>query len=214
MLAWMIGNNGEAVEVTQHPYGNPDIEEIEETLAAAEWFDLHTNHPSIHSLIVRLFSSWAYSKFGSVEAGDIKKYLLHLPHRVVSSVFIDGLTPELDIGFAEEPEGINRLICAELNQEFLRARYGGMYDTEQGNRDMYFRTSSVCFDWLTIICAFVAERKIDIETVTIIRDVESTGTDGQYLNCNGISINHMVKADFLNIPECPTAINENQLLVK
>lgn len=36
MSAWMIRNNGRAIEVAVHPYGNTDVHCIEETLAAGK----------------------------------------------------------------------------------------------------------------------------------------------------------------------------------
>lgn len=212
MTAWMIRNDGKMIGVTVHPYGNPDIDEIEETLAASEWLYVNTNHTSLRNLIVCLFASWAYNIVGSVDNIEIKKYIDNLPYRIVTSGFLDVIIPQIDNVPIYESEGLNTLVNAELNQEFLRARYGGMYDTKPGNRNVYFRTSSVCFDWFPLIRDLVSERQNDIETVTVIRDPESTGAEGRYLNCNGIIVNHLGTVDFLKLEDCKTSIPDNVAL--
>lgn len=59
------------------------------------------------------------------------------------------------------------------NQEFLRFRMGSMY-TYSGNRgDIYFRVSSIDFDWFPLIEKFVIDNKSYIETVTISYDEQS-----------------------------------------
>ena len=76
----------------------------------------------------------------------------------------------------------------QLNQEFLRARYGGMYETEKGCQDLVFRISSVGFDWYPTICRFVRQTKLYTKTVTIVRDAESTGMGNAcYLSLDGIA---------------------------
>ena len=73
----------------------------------------------------------------------------------------------------------------ELNQEFLRARYGGMYNTVVGSREMVFRVSSMGFNWFNIIWNFVENNKSKIDCVTICADEESTGREAYYYNHNG-----------------------------
>lgn len=55
-------------------------------------------------------------------------------------------------------------IAAELNQEFLRARYGGMYNTTSDCREIYFRISSIGFEWKEIICRFLTDVKFHLRT--------------------------------------------------
>ena len=83
-----------------------------------------------------------------------------------------------------------------LSQRFLRARYGGRYDTVPGCRDMYFRISSVGFDWFPIIRDFVINYADPIETVTIVKDFESTGCEKYYVDFNNRPYNKMPVSDF------------------
>ena len=84
-----------------------------------------------------------------------------------------------------------------LNQRFLRARYGGRYGTVPGCQDMYFRISSVGFDWFPIIHNFVEKKADLIKTVTVVRDFESTGCEKYYVDVEYRSYNKMPVSDFL-----------------
>ena len=66
-------------------------------------------------------------------------------------------------------------IKTSLNQQFCRVRFGGKYDSQIGNNSIWFRISSVNFNWNNTIYMFVSEmkRKLRIQTVTICRDSES-----------------------------------------
>ena len=87
-----------------------------------------------------------------------------------------------------------------LETLFIRARYGGMYNTVAGCRDMYFRVAKIDsynwlptrvrfddrtsmeyrkrhFNWYPVIYDFVEKRTAVIDTVTIIRDYEATNSD-------------------------------------
>ena len=90
-----------------------------------------------------------------------------------------------------------------LNQEFLRARYGGMYDTSAGDRAMYFRISSTGFDWFPIIWAFVYDNRRQIDSVTVVKDPEATGVDNRYLVHGGTKIDRVPTEEFINLSGRP-----------
>lgn len=182
--AWMIRNDGKAIPVIQHIYA--DVKEPEETLAAAEWLYQNTKNKSTKELVLESIALWGSSK---VKAGEkdvvhgIMREIEAKPYRFLSKEFIRSVASGLkNTAF----EGLDKNILyeevkRELNQEFLRARYGGIYHTHSGSKDMVFRISSLCFNWYGIICAFLDRASFPIETITIIRDEESTGViDGYY----------------------------------
>ena len=78
----------------------------------------------------------------------------------------------------------------------MRVRYGGVYKTVKGNRDIYFRISSVGFNWYPIIWSFVNDHKTMIDTVTITRDLASTGSSAFYCGKMGL-YDHMPTDEFL-----------------
>lgn len=204
--AYMIRSDGKAFPVTVHLYANPDVNEIEETLGASEWLYSHTADPSTKTLIADLWASYAKYLDPDVtlqEMADTLKYhLKRLPYHVVTPAFIDSL----NFGNAHiyaELSGINLAVNDALNQEFLRARYGGMYDTSSGSNSMYFRTSSVGFNWFPIIWDFVYSNRNQISDVTIVKDPESTGVEGAYYSHAGVKIDHLDVNDFINLSGRP-----------
>ena len=107
-----------------------------------------------------------------------------------------------------------------LETLFIRARYGGMYDTVPGCRDMYFRVSKIDpyewhtttvrfdkrtamtysrrhFDWYRVIYDFVEKRADTIDTVTIVRDFESTQSDDVFTDSDGRPFDKMPIRVFL-----------------
>lgn len=76
--------------------------------------------------------------------------------------------------------GIEKLqdkIKKSLNQQFCRVRYGGQYNSLSGNNGIWFRVSSVAYNWANTIYEFVSNnrRSYRIDNVTICRDSESDG---------------------------------------
>lgn len=71
-------------------------------------------------------------------------------------------------------EYISDTIKKSLNQQFCRVRYGGQYDSK-GTSDIWFRISSVGFNWANVIYIFTAEnyKKLDVDRIYICRDYES-----------------------------------------
>lgn len=74
-----------------------------------------------------------------------------------------------------ELSNLQRQISQSLNQQFCRVRLGGRYDTESGNNEIWFRISSVNYNWLNTIYTFLSNkgRGLKISTINICRDAES-----------------------------------------
>lgn len=203
--AYMIRSDGKAFPVTVHPYANADVAEIEETLAASEWLYNHTGDQASKKLVTDLWASYAAYLDPDVSGGEIsstlKYYLKRLPYKVASPAFIDSL----DFGGAKvyrDLTAINLAVNDALNQEFLRARYGGMYDTGSSS-SMYFRISSTGFNWFPIIRDFVYSNRNQISDVTIVKDPEATGEQGKYYLHAGTKIDHLPADEFINLSGRP-----------
>lgn len=182
--AWMIRRDGVAFPCEWHVYGSDD--DVEETLYAAEWLYEHTLSEKTKETVLSLINTYARGldkRKNSIRAliHDIKtKPYIFLTHKFVMEHADDIQTaPVLETDFLAEE--VNR--C--LNEEFLRARYGGMYDTKEDCRDMYFRVSSNGMYWWSIIYKFVEDHAEKIDTVTVIRDEESTGEHWCYTDKSG-----------------------------
>ena len=187
--AFMIRNDGEIFNVRTHPYGNEDIEYVEETLAAAEWLYNHTKSDNTKALVMSFIKTWALSLEYSFEPTIIGKIIVEIknkPYKFLTLNFVELHREELEnANVFDNLPVINKLVCMELNQEFLRARYGGMYNTVVGSREMVFRVSSMGFKWFNIIWNFVENNKSKIDCVTVCADEESTGREAYYYNHNG-----------------------------
>lgn len=116
------------------------------------------------------------------QAVEVGEWLSHYSnHEDVKKLLAD-----FHEGVIADFQYFNTLLKTELNQEFLRARYGGMYDTDPESKEMVFRISSIGFNWYGMIADFVKKSPFPIETITIVRDRESTGVkEGFYKTCDG-----------------------------
>ena len=182
--AWMIRRDGTAFPCDWHVYGSDD--DVEETLCAAEWLYEHTLSEKTKADILSLINTYARrldKRKNSIRALllDIKKK----PYTFLSYNFVMEHAEEIQSAPVLQTDFLCENVNRDLNEEFLRARYGGMYDTKDDCRDMYFRVSSNGMYWWYIIVRFVESHKDMIDTVTIIRDEESTGECWYYTDKNG-----------------------------
>lgn len=181
--AWMIRNDGKAFPIIQHIYAGWDNspEGVEETLFAAEWLYKAVKDASTKKTIIKLISCWAQFN-GAAEDTFMEDLLLLLdtPYKILTNSFVKSISRDLirasQQDFAlDDLENFADIVRQDLNQQFLRARYGGLYNTRAGSREMVFRISSTGFNWYNIIYQFVVDHEREISTVTIVRDEESTG---------------------------------------
>lgn len=70
---------------------------------------------------------------------------------------------------------IQNEIKNSLNQQFCRVRFGGQYSTKSANRSLWFRISSVNFNWADVIYIFTTNhyRHLGVDSIFICRDYES-----------------------------------------
>lgn len=108
-----------------------------------------------------------------------------------------------------ELKAFNDLVIMELNQEFLRVRFGGRYDSVLGSQELVCRVSSTYFNWYDIIYMFVTEHKRDIKTVTVCKDFESTGIKDFYYKWKGQVMYQMLVNEFLTLPGNPVVESVN-----
>lgn len=175
--AWMVRSDGISFPCVCHIYGSKD--DIEETLYAAEWLYQHTANEKTKELCLRLFKTYGLSL--SEHRNCVRSILLQIrktPYRFLDYNFIFDIADEIQ----NAPTGIlstlNTEVIHALNNEFMRVRYGGMYDSEDDNRDLYFRLSNdglLTHEWKEIARTIIDEHKADIDEVIIVSDEESTG---------------------------------------
>ena len=202
--AWMIRYDGKEIPVTVHIYGS--TEDVEETLYASEWLYNNTTDSSVKEQIRSLVATYAHELDPDAKPAELEDTMLyqikHLPYKTVTPEFVK----QLDLEHAKINANINAVNTAvndALNQEFLRARYGGMYDTDSDGGEIYFRISSINYNWFPVIWEFVYKNKNRFKNVTVVKDPEATGMKNMYLSHNGKKIDHMPTDEFINLSGRP-----------
>ena len=175
--AWMVRTDGVTFPCTCHIYGSND--DIEETLYAAEWLYQHTANEKTKELCLRLFKTYGISL--SEHRNCVRSILLQIkktPYRFLNYDFVFDIADEIQNSANGDLPELNTQVNHALNNEFMRVRYGGMYDSVDGNQDLYFRLSNdelLTPEWNEIIQAIIREHKADISEIIIVSDEESTG---------------------------------------
>ena len=178
-VAWMIRRDGEAFPRLQHLYGS--VLDVEEILYAAEWLYHHTSSTEARQLVLHLIA--AYGASLNLHRNAVRNLVIDIkrkPYVFLTHSFVLEIADKLRFPISDSEESMNRRVMERLNEEFLRARLGGLYHTVSGCRDLYFRVSSNDFDWSAAITCFLQEHADTIATVTIVRDEESTGDNRFY----------------------------------
>ena len=198
--AYMIRNDGKAIPVISHIYGS---ENIYETLFAAEWLYKNTKNNTTKNLVLDFIVLYGRTLGNDDIVQQILNDIKSNPYKFLSVDFIKNISDLLRHVYVSDIDGdlndLMSLVNYELNQEFLRARYGGMYNTLSNSREMVFRVSSIGFNWFNIIYEFVYDNKSIIDFVTIVRDEESTGMSNYYYKHGNKIFNKLPIDEFITI---------------
>lgn len=94
---------------------------------------------------------------------------------------VDSLYDYVD-SVKESESAIIDTMKQSLNQQFCRVRYGGQYNDEIGSSALWFRISSVGYNWADTIYVFTANcyRGLHVDSIFICRDSESDGSPKEY----------------------------------
>lgn len=209
---YMMRNDGKVFEVkydnrriADHPYllRNPENINIDDAkslimngIGDIDWFYKHTNSGYTQKLISR-FVEYAIKYIddmqnnGEVSASyadkknkDLSKYLSSTPQIVATT---DGMNGMLDA-----------LLNANeaVNQEFLRFRTG-ITSNNSTKLNVYFRVSSVGFNWSTLIDNLILNNYNIISDITITKDPWALGNYESY-SIKGKDIVAMSIDDWMN----------------
>ncbi len=195
--AWMLRNDGVAIPCIQHIYANEN--ELDETLYAAEWLYKNTTSKKARETVLRLITSYGLMLNGKTPVEALKKDIRNKPYVFITEDFIDSISFSITNYPSEDIAELSKNVEMMLNREFTRTRYGGIYNTIRGNQDLYFRISADNFEWIEIFRNFIENFNGHIETVTVVRDEESTGDiNTVYRTKSGEFINKMPLSEFMN----------------
>ena len=184
--AWMVRKDGKIIPVVQHIYANP--ENVEESLSAAEWLYRYTIHKKVKRMILNFIRTWAVEELhGTLETIEavIQEEISRRPYVFLTSAFIEEHWEEL----SREEAGAEKytiqeycmMVTLALNEEFMRVRYGGKYNTCPGSRELYFRISSEDYRWETACRIFLREVALDYERMWLVVDEEAAEVNPKIL---------------------------------
>jgi hypothetical protein len=194
--AWMLRNDGVSFPVKIHLYTMQDDDFSSEAEASSFILicgkaDQDQAEYCLDAWMAKLVEDEVTSGMTADQIDEIlKDQLNHLPYKFPYPLSTDqylAIHLKLDNWsdfssladfcdtITEAPEPIWQSIEQSLNQQFCRSRFGGQYNTHTGNRDMWFRISSLGFNWSDVIYTWVADHytSMNIETITVCRDAES-----------------------------------------
>lgn len=202
--AWHLRQDGKAFPVQVHLYAMGDGDLSSEAEVAA--FLLKTNSEDT-KLSQRVIDAWLALcledkvRYDDTEE-DINDIIRNLPnelpyhfaypltgdelvniHKAANNFnSVDTLYEFIDRILFEEFDDLCLKIRRSIDQQFCRVRYGGKYNSVKGSNSLYFRISSVGFNWRDVIYMFVSDlkRSRPVSDVSICRDQESDKSDGEY----------------------------------
>ena len=194
--AWMLRQDGEAFPVMNHLYvmGDEDLSseaEVASFIINSDSKDQDLAKQVLDAWMAKLIENYVnYDADESEIDRSILERLSDLPYKfpydLSKEAFlnihkslnnyndIDSLYDYIDNVDANISQ-LSEEIKNSVNQQFCRARFGGKYDTDAGNASLWFRISSVDYNWANTIYEFTTDnyRKLKVDSIFICRDQES-----------------------------------------
>lgn len=191
-VAYMIREDGKAIPVAYHPYATDGADYA---IDIVPWLFENTLYKSTQ-LDCRNFTA-AYMQYNELTIEDLEDdWGFNCPKGLVNFHEVDNVVTETQL------ETLAKKLNDDLNEEFCRARFGGTYNSDDlSTGEMVFRISSNHFNWFDVIWKFVYDHSM-VKYVTIVRDLEATGTDKVYRDGRD-EFYRMPRNDFLNISGNP-----------
>lgn len=199
--AYMLRNDGKLFELNGiHPY----------VLSTFDDYDIEENIDLLFSSLKDL--QWFYDNIDDLSfKDDVSKFLYVVYYNPEYFGDYKSKIERFNMPLIEyycskeECEALIQKIDAESNQQFCRVRTSDMF-IGGNNKSIYFRISSVRFNWFNIIWDLVYNNRNFISDVTISRD----GTEDLFYEHNGHIIENMPVEEFINLSGKPVFENLNK----
>lgn len=198
---YMLRNDGELIKCDSvHPYikyvyENSNKRELEELfhshLDALNWFYENTRNNDLKESLKSLVYSVVNSNIFSINK-----------EKIINTITFDYNSTEQ---YSDNEEEINSIFINTndlANQEFCRVRTSNMRFGGNSN-DIYFRISSVGFNWFDLIYKLVSNNSKYISTVSICKDTQTFGGKVDFYYHKGIEINKLPVDEFLTLSGNP-----------
>lgn len=191
---YMLRNDGKLFNVSPiHPYIKYAYESIDKAIEK-----LATSR--LNSL------KWFYENTNSIDTKNLIKIICNYLHS----------TKDIDVDFCdyseakqikpEEVAGYLNLLNDNTNQEFCRFRTSNLLFSGDSN-EIYFRISSINFNWFDLIWAVCYKYKHYISDVTICKDANTFGGRFNPYKVNNKELNHIDIDEFLTLSGNPIIEN-------
>lgn len=202
---YMLRNDGELLTCGDiHPYiyyniYDKDEKELAKLISGEDidgfisWFYDNTSKPSTKKEI----SSLLYSILSCEDLNYLHNDAQHIVDKL-SLKKTDEVTND-----KEQILDIFNALNDDTNQEFCKVRVSSLKFGGSSN-EVYFRISSINFNWFDLIWKVLMDNEAFVKDVTIVKDMQTFG--GGYLPyiINGKKIEHMPVEDFLTLEGSPT----------
>lgn len=199
---YMLRNDGELFPCGSiHPYIIKDGESIDDMIQngmdidALYWFYTHSKSETTKKLI-RVVAKYFIDKFGIDD-----KYTISIYGNNINDIDfnIDDNIYQAKIG---EIESFIQIVSDDTNQEFCRVRTSNKLWGGTSN-SIYFRISSIGFNWFPIIWDIVNKYRNNISDVTICKDSSVFGGAYEPYIISGERIESIGVEDFLTLSGNP-----------
>lgn len=213
---YMLRNDGQVFECKPvHPYIIYSIEDdfrvnlydlIVTNNWILDWYYIHTNQIWVKEKILECIQYLAdafnndcevdlFYNFGICKE-DLNQYIAKY------SIEPKKLSHPIDQNYIKTCEALFNDLNDKCNQEFLRFRTSGMFYGGSGN-GIYFRVSSVGFNWFNYIWEIVYNNRNWISDITIVADTQAGKKEPHlYYNLNG-PVNRMSADKFIQLKGNP-----------
>lgn len=194
--AWHLRQDGKAFPVKVHMYCMEDDDLSSEAECAAFIIKSDSKDQGLAQYVLDAWMALLIEQEVSYDADSeaidntIKEVVSHLPYHFQYSLSAEELLnihrqshnyDDVDTLYEfcdrvrDELTKIQTDIKRSINQQFCRVRYGGQYNSVAGNNEIWFRVSSVDYNWANTIYIFTSSihRSYRISQITICRDSES-----------------------------------------
>lgn len=195
-LAWMLRQDGKEFACSHHLYAMGDDDLSSEAEVAAFLVSTDSKDLKLAYNVLDTWMAFLIEDDVSYDAteDDIQKAIIRnvakLPYRFLYPLSstqlleihdrcrnyfdVDSLYEYVD-KCRDDLSSIQESIRKSVNQQFCRVRFGGQYNSSSGDRGIWYRISSVGFNWRDVIYGFTAKMytRLGIQSIYICRDYES-----------------------------------------
>lgn len=198
----MLRNDGELFTCGSiHPYIIKDGESIDDMIQngmdidALYWFYTHSKSETTKD-IIRVVAKYFLNKFGIDD-----KFTISIYDNDVGD-FDFNISDETYTLEDSEAKGFIEIVSDDTNQEFCRVRTSNRLWGGKSN-SIYFRISSIGFNWFPIIWELAYKNRDTITTITICRDSSVFGGVYEPYKVHGRSIDDMDIGEFIMLSGNP-----------